>query len=116
MSQQRLFEFRMGERAPETLVVTAANRDAAQLLTEWQSWPGGALALVGPKGSGKTHLALAWAMETGARELAADASPEDAVERFERLAGSSSMGRTAPATRPCSGGSWTLPAPAMGRC
>jgi chromosomal replication initiation ATPase DnaA len=83
VSQQRLFEFRMGERAPETLVVTAANQDAAQLLTEWKSWPGGALALVGPQGSGKTHLALAWAMETGARELAPDASPEDAVARFE---------------------------------
>jgi chromosomal replication initiation ATPase DnaA len=83
VSQQRLFEFRMGERAPETLVVTAANRDAAQLLTDWQAWPGGALALVGPRGSGKTHLALAWAMETGARELAPDATPEDAAERFE---------------------------------
>ena len=27
----------------------------------WPHWPGGALALTGPAGSGKTHLARAWA-------------------------------------------------------
>src|SRR5690606_23649180 len=68
MSQPRLFEFRMGERSPSTLVVTEANRDAAKLLTAWRSWPSGALALIGPKGAGKTHLALAWALEAGARQ------------------------------------------------
>ena len=67
MSQPRLFEFRMGERSPETLVVTDANRDAARLLTDWRLWPSGALALIGPRGSGKTHLALAWAVEASAR-------------------------------------------------
>jgi hypothetical protein len=35
MQQGRLFEFRMGERSPDTLVVTEANRDAAHLLTQW---------------------------------------------------------------------------------
>jgi chromosomal replication initiation ATPase DnaA len=76
MSQQSLFEFRMGERSPETLVVAEANRDAARLLTNWRDWPGGALALVGPAGSGKTHLALAWALEAGARQLSPAASPD----------------------------------------
>jgi chromosomal replication initiation ATPase DnaA len=69
--QPRLFEFSMGERSPDTLVVADANRDAARLLTDWRAWPGGALALIGPKGSGKTHLALAWALEAGARQLCA---------------------------------------------
>jgi chromosomal replication initiation ATPase DnaA len=82
MSQQRLFEFRMGERSPETLVVTSANREAARLLTEWRTWPGGALALSGPAGAGKTHLALAWATETGARHVSATASAEDAAAIF----------------------------------
>lgn len=80
--QPRLFEFRMGERAPDTLVVTEANRDAAHLLTQWRTWPNGALALVGPKGAGKTHLALAWALETGARQLDPSASAEDAAAAF----------------------------------
>lgn len=85
--QPRLFEFRMGERAPETLVVTGANREAALLLANWRDWPGGALALVGPPGSGKTHLALAWALETGAVSLAAAAPPEEAIRAFEAGAG-----------------------------
>jgi len=80
--QPRLFEFKMGERSPATLVVTEANREAAHLLTHWRAWPGGALALVGPKGAGKTHLALAWAVEAGAREIAAHAAPDDAAAVF----------------------------------
>ena len=87
MSQQRLFEFRMGERSPETLVVTDANRDAARLITDWRAWPGGALALVGPRGSGKTHLALAWAVESGARQVSARAAPEDAAAIFREAGG-----------------------------
>jgi chromosomal replication initiation ATPase DnaA len=83
MDQQRLFEFRMGERSPDTLVVAAANRDAARLLTDWRAWPGGALALVGPEGSGKTHLGLAWALETGARQLDAAAGLESGNEAFD---------------------------------
>lgn len=72
----------MGERSPETLVVSEANRDAARLLTEWRTWPGGALALCGPQGSGKTHIALAWALETGARQIAASTPPDEAAEAF----------------------------------
>ena len=87
MSQPRLFEFRMGERSPATLVVTQANRDAAKLLTGWRGWPSGALALTGPKGSGKTHLALAWALEAGARQVSAQAAPEDAAAIFREAQG-----------------------------
>jgi len=82
LSQQRLFEFRMGERSPAALTVSGANADAAKLLTDWRAWPEGALALVGPAGSGKTHLALAWALETGARAIAAHTSPSEAAETF----------------------------------
>ncbi len=71
----------MGERSPDTLVVAQANRDAAKLLTQWRTWPGGALALVGPRGAGKTHLALAWALETGARQVSPTAAPDDAAVR-----------------------------------
>lgn len=87
MTQPSLFEFRMGERSPNTLVVAEANRDAARLLTNWRSWPGGALALVGPKGSGKTHLALAWALEAGARQLVPDAAPDAGAALYEEAGG-----------------------------
>lgn len=87
MKQPRLFEFRMGERSPETLVVSEANRQAARLLTEWRVWPGGALALCGPPGAGKTHLALAWALETGARQVSPTAAAEDAAAIFRDAQG-----------------------------
>ncbi len=87
MQQQRLFEFRMGERSPDTLVVAEANREAARLLTEWRSWPNGALALTGPKGAGKTHLALAWALEAGARQVSPTAAPDDAAAIFHEAEG-----------------------------
>lgn len=87
MDQPRLFEFRMGDRSPDKLVVAEANRDAAKLLTDWRAWPGGALALAGPSGSGKSHLALAWAMETGARQVSAHAASEDAAAIFREADG-----------------------------
>jgi chromosomal replication initiation ATPase DnaA len=77
----------MGERSPDKLVVAEANRDAAKLLTDWRTWPHGALALSGPAGSGKTHLALAWALEVGARQIAALAGPEDAAAVFREAQG-----------------------------
>ena len=52
--------------AREDFVVSPANSEGVRLLDAWPSWPGGALALVGPEGSGKTHLAMAWAQRTGA--------------------------------------------------
>jgi chromosomal replication initiation ATPase DnaA len=85
--QPRLFEFRMGERSPEALVVTEANRDAARLLTDWRAWPNGALALIGPRGAGKTHLALAWSLEAGARQVAPTAAPDEAAAVFQEAEG-----------------------------
>jgi chromosomal replication initiation ATPase DnaA len=87
VEQPRLFEFRMGERSPDTLVVAEANRDAAKLLTDWTAWPRGVLALAGPRGSGKTHIALAWALEAGARQLPAAAGPDEGAAAFRESGG-----------------------------
>ena len=45
----------------EAFVRGASNAPALDALDAWPRWPGGALALVGPEGVGKTHLAQAWA-------------------------------------------------------
>ncbi|MBK8544204.1 MAG: hypothetical protein IPL62_12040 [Caulobacteraceae bacterium] len=74
----------MGDRSPDKLVVAEANRDAAKLLTDWRAWPHGALAISGPPGSGKTHLALAWALEVGARQISAAATAEDGAASVPR--------------------------------
>ena len=52
-----------------------SNADAAAIVEAWPAWPGGALALVGPAGCGKSHLAQAWAQAAGA--LVADPADPD---------------------------------------
>lgn len=47
-------------------LITGANELAAAWIDRWPDWPQRRLALVGPAGSGKSHLALVWAARTGA--------------------------------------------------
>jgi len=51
----------------ESFVVSACNAEAAARIDAWPRWTLGALALVGPAGAGKTHLARAWAQKAEAR-------------------------------------------------
>jgi chromosomal replication initiation ATPase DnaA len=55
--------------AREDFVPGAANREALAWLDRWPDWPAPALALSGPPGSGKTHLARIWAARTAAALL-----------------------------------------------
>jgi chromosomal replication initiation ATPase DnaA len=41
-------------------VIAPGNRDAVAWIDRWPYWPSHALAIHGPKGSGKTHLAHVW--------------------------------------------------------
>jgi chromosomal replication initiation ATPase DnaA len=50
-----------------------SNAFAAAAVDAWPAWHGGALALVGPEGVGKTHLATAWAKRVGAETLSRQA-------------------------------------------
>ena len=58
--QLRLSLERPPSWAREDFIVSGANADAVRLLDAWPAWPGGVLALTGPEGAGKTHLAMAW--------------------------------------------------------
>lgn len=51
--------------------VSGANETALAALDAWDRWPGGKHVLIGPEGSGKTHLAHIWAEAAGARVVAA---------------------------------------------
>jgi DnaA regulatory inactivator Hda len=48
-------------------LVAPSNAAAVAWLDRWPLWPAPALALYGPKGSGKTHLAHVFAARAGAR-------------------------------------------------
>lgn len=46
--------------------VAEPNRLALAQVDRWPDWPNGKIALVGPRGSGKTHLVHVWAARAGA--------------------------------------------------
>jgi chromosomal replication initiation ATPase DnaA len=56
-----------------------ANEAALSLVESWPDWPNRIMLLVGPEGSGKSHLAAIWAEDAGARSTAAHALALDDV-------------------------------------
>ncbi|MEL7011890.1 MAG: chromosomal replication initiator DnaA [Pseudomonadota bacterium] len=59
--------------------VSPANAHAVAMIEGWETWPARKLMIVGPRGSGKTHLAHVWANLTGARVIAAVDVPKENV-------------------------------------
>jgi chromosomal replication initiation ATPase DnaA len=55
--------------AREDFLSGPPNQAALALIDGWPDWPAHAVALVGPEGCGKSHLAAIWAAEAGARFL-----------------------------------------------
>ena len=53
--------------AREDFLPGPCNEGALALVESWPDWPANAVALVGPEGSGKSHLASIWAAAAGAR-------------------------------------------------
>jgi chromosomal replication initiation ATPase DnaA len=62
--------------AREDFLAGPGNAAALALIERWPDWPARAVALVGPEGAGKSHLAAIWAQESGARFLAGRALAE----------------------------------------
>lgn len=55
--------------AREDFLQGPSNEAALRLIEAWPDWPARTLALVGPTGAGKSHLAAIWAHNAGARFL-----------------------------------------------
>jgi chromosomal replication initiation ATPase DnaA len=56
-----------------------ANAAGLALIDSWPDWPNRIMLLVGPEGSGKSHLAAIWAEQAGARAISAHALTATAV-------------------------------------
>lgn len=56
-----------------------ANEAALALIHRWPDWPDRFVTLVGPAGSGKSHLATIWASRSGARKIDPAALPSVAM-------------------------------------
>jgi chromosomal replication initiation ATPase DnaA len=57
--------------AREDFLEGPSNGKALALIERWPDWPSRLIALVGPEGSGKSHLAAIWAASSGARVISA---------------------------------------------
>jgi len=57
----------------EDFLPGASNEAALAMIDRWPDWPSRTLAVIGPEGSGKSHLASIWADQSGARFLSARA-------------------------------------------
>src|SRR5262244_1833272 len=58
--------------AREDFLEGPPNAAALAMIERWPDWPDRILVVVGPEGSGKSHLAAIWAEAAGARFLAAN--------------------------------------------
>jgi chromosomal replication initiation ATPase DnaA len=63
----------------EDFLAGPANAAGLALIDSWPDWPNRIMLLVGPEGSGKSHLASIWAEQAGARSTAAHTLTADAV-------------------------------------
>ncbi|MEO1312617.1 MAG: DnaA/Hda family protein [Pseudomonadota bacterium] len=77
-----------------SFMVTDCNAEAVRTVEDLTLWPGRKLALVGPMGAGKTHLAMVWAAQVGASVTSAKLidpaapTPEfQVIEDVDRIAG-----------------------------
>lgn len=100
MAQQMTFDLPVKTaHGRDDFFISAANALAVKMLEDWPKWPDNKLALIGPVGSGKTHLTQVWAGDTGAtvtsaQELAeadipALASAPAAIEDIREIAANS---------------------------
>lgn len=88
---------RIPMRSRADLFTSPANLPALAAVEDWQNWPGGKMLLVGPEGSGKTHIAHIWADSAAATLVSASYLAEAdlpslacapvAIEDADRIAG-----------------------------
>jgi chromosomal replication initiation ATPase DnaA len=72
MAKQLSFPLpRLEARGRAAFYVSGANALAVRQVEGWRDWPRGKLLLIGPEGSGKSHLAAVWAGMAGAGTVAA---------------------------------------------
>ena len=67
MTRQLAFDLPVAETfRRDGFFISPTNAPALAALDGWRAWPGSKMLIVGPQGSGKTHLAHIWAKDTGA--------------------------------------------------
>jgi len=65
----------------DNLILSNCNKDAVTIVRSWGDWPAPILLLIGPAGSGKTHIGQAWAKDSRGTFID-DAHDYDEVKLF----------------------------------
>jgi len=65
----------------DNFLISKSNAAAVKAVRAWASWPSPILILVGPKGSGKSHIGKAWSVEANG-VFVDDASKVEETELF----------------------------------
>lgn len=74
MGSQLAFDLDPAENfSRDDFIRGAGNAAALDLVESWPNWPARTIAIVGPEGAGKSHLAAIWADLSGARVIAGHA-------------------------------------------
>ena len=68
-------------------LVSRANRAAIDIIDRWPDWETNNVVLIGPPGSGKSHLVAIWAARVGAPVIAARHLPETPPDAFPTARG-----------------------------
>ena len=68
----------------EDFIVSASNEAAIRSIDSWPDWPHPTLIVVGPAGSGKTHIANVWRQRSGAVLVAAASILDEQAKRLAR--------------------------------
>jgi len=63
----------------DDFLVSESNAAAVAMVDQWPDWPSNSVLLVGPVGSGKSHLIEVWREKSGAGRIAAGDLTESAV-------------------------------------
>ncbi len=66
----------------EDFFISPSNATAVATIEAWKDWPSHKLLLVGPPGSGKTHLAHVWASQSGANFIDATELSELDIDKY----------------------------------
>ena len=68
----------------EDFLVSEANRRAVELIDCWPDWPSRAVIVVGPAGSGKSHLATVWQKSSNAHSGRAGKINDNCIAALEQ--------------------------------
>ena len=66
--------------AREDFLPAPSNREALSTIDRWPKWPSRMLVLVGPEGSGKSHLAALWATVAAAETVHSESLGDERTE------------------------------------